>query len=122
VISLGVDTVVNLGAGLDTRPYRMELPASLRWIEVDFPDTIAFKNQTQAGEKPVCRLERIAADLSDISLRRSLFQRIGWESQSVLIITDGVIMYLSSDDAAPKISNYRIRNAGLVQFQNSEGG
>src|SRR5262245_45294463 len=31
----GVDTVVNLAAGLDARPYRMEVPASLRWIEVD---------------------------------------------------------------------------------------
>src|SRR5690242_20465118 len=28
----GVDTVVNLGAGLDARPYRMDLPKSLLWI------------------------------------------------------------------------------------------
>ena len=31
----GADTIVNLAAGLDTRPYRMELPSSLRWVEVD---------------------------------------------------------------------------------------
>jgi len=99
-ISLGVDTVVNLGAGLDTRPYRMQLPESLRWIEVDFPNMIAYKNEKLAGEKPVCRLERIAADLSDIALRRNLFQRIGAESKSTLIITEGVIYYLSNDDAA----------------------
>lgn len=99
-ISLGVDTVLNLGAGLDTRPYRMELPQSLRWIEIDFPNIIEYKNEKLAGEKPVCRLERIAADLSDIELRRSLFQRIGSESKFVLIITEGVIYYLTSDDAA----------------------
>lgn len=99
-ISMGIDTVVNLGAGLDTRPYRMELPSTLRWIEVDFPNIITYKNEKLAGEKPVCRLERIAADLSDIQLRRSLFQRIGSESQSALIITEGVIMYLTSADAA----------------------
>ena len=99
-ISLDVDTVLNLGAGLDTRPYRMELPSSLRWIEVDFPGIIEYKNEKLAGEKPVCRLERIAADLSDIQLRRELFQRIGAESQRVLIITEGVIYYLSSDEAA----------------------
>jgi methyltransferase (TIGR00027 family) len=99
-ISMGVDTVVNLGAGLDTRPYRMALPSTLRWIEVDFPNIITYKNEKLAGEKPVCRLERIAADLSDIPLRRSLFQRIGSESQSTLIITEGVIMYLTSADAA----------------------
>jgi len=30
-IGEGVDTVLNLGAGLDTRPYRMPLPPGLRW-------------------------------------------------------------------------------------------
>ena len=64
----------------------------MRWIEVDFPNIITYKNEKLAGEKPVCRLERIAADLSDISLRRSLFQRIGSESQSALIITEGYAM------------------------------
>src|SRR5205807_9545136 len=33
----GVDMVVNLAAGLDARPYRMDLPSSLQWIEVDLP-------------------------------------------------------------------------------------
>jgi len=99
-ISFGIDTVVNLGAGLDTRPYRMDLPSPLRWIEVDFPNIITYKNEKLAGEKPVCRLERIAADLSDIPLRRSLFQKIGSESKSALIITEGVIVYLTSKDAA----------------------
>ena len=28
----GADLVINLAAGLDARPYRMALPASLRWI------------------------------------------------------------------------------------------
>jgi hypothetical protein len=27
--------ILNLGAGLDTRPYRMDLPRSLRFVEVD---------------------------------------------------------------------------------------
>src|ERR671932_1870621 len=34
-IAEGADAVLNLAAGLDTRPYRMSLPRSLRWIEVD---------------------------------------------------------------------------------------
>src|SRR5947209_5296580 len=40
MISEGVDTVLNLGAGLDSRPYRMTLPKSLLWIEVDHPHLI----------------------------------------------------------------------------------
>src|SRR6059058_1945296 len=31
----GADLVLNLAAGLDARPYRLELPASLQWIGVD---------------------------------------------------------------------------------------
>src|SRR5215467_13602968 len=39
-VARGADVVLNLAAGLDARPYRMELPASLRWIEVDLPDIL----------------------------------------------------------------------------------
>jgi methyltransferase (TIGR00027 family) len=106
-IELGADTVVNLGTGLDTRPYRMTLPPALRWIEVDFPNIIEYKNQTLASEKPACRLERIALDLSNFPERRALFQRIGAESKktsggtgAAVVITEGVIPYISSADAA----------------------
>ena len=44
-IKEGIDTVVNLGAGLDTRPYRLNLPSSLRWIEIDFPHMIKYKEE-----------------------------------------------------------------------------
>jgi O-methyltransferase involved in polyketide biosynthesis len=33
--------VVNLAAGLDTRPYRMALPAARQWIEVDLPSILS---------------------------------------------------------------------------------
>src|SRR3954471_5714637 len=36
-IERGAQAVLNLGAGLDTRPYRLTVPAALRWVEVDFP-------------------------------------------------------------------------------------
>lgn len=31
----GCDRVLNLAAGLDTRPYRLDLPSNFRWIEAD---------------------------------------------------------------------------------------
>ncbi len=31
-------TVLSVGCGLDTRPWRLDLPANLRWIEIDFAD------------------------------------------------------------------------------------
>ena len=98
-LSLGIDAVINLGAGLDTRPYRMDLPSALRWIEIDFPQIIAYKSEKLEDQRPVCRLERIAADLSDIPLRRSIFQRMGSETKQALIITEGVLAYLTSQEA-----------------------
>src|SRR5262250_1543232 len=37
------DTVVNLAAGLDARPWRMALPSSLRWFDVDLPGILGYK-------------------------------------------------------------------------------
>src|ERR1051325_5307588 len=31
----GVDLVLNLAAGLDARPWRLDLPPRLRWVDVD---------------------------------------------------------------------------------------
>src|SRR5581483_5211330 len=73
----GVDTILNLGAGLDTRPYRMNLPPSLRFVEVDFPGVIALKAARLADEKPRCRLERVALDLTDRAARRAFLAGIG---------------------------------------------
>lgn len=48
-LARGVDTVINLGAGLDTRPYRMDLPPSLRWIEIDFSHVLDYKRARLVG-------------------------------------------------------------------------
>jgi methyltransferase (TIGR00027 family) len=36
----GCDRVLNLAAGFDTRPYRLDLPAGTEWIEADLPEII----------------------------------------------------------------------------------
>jgi methyltransferase (TIGR00027 family) len=95
----GVDTVVNLAAGLDARPYRMPLPPSLTWIEVDLPELLAYKNEILGGETPACRLERVAVDLSDVEARRGLLRRIDEGAGTTLVLTEGLLIYLSADDA-----------------------
>lgn len=98
-IAQGVGTVLNLGAGLDTRPYRMSLPKELRWIEADFPRMIEYKDEKLADTRPICAFERVAIDLSDRPARQALLERVGREAQSVLVITEGVIIYLDDDEA-----------------------
>lgn len=95
IISEKVDTVVNLGAGLDTRPYRLPLPAKLRWIEVDFPEILTYKEQKLQNEQPVCFLERFKIDLTDSISRNDLLAQINDSSCRVLVLTEGLLAYLS---------------------------
>jgi len=97
-IAEGADLVVNLAAGLDARPYRMNLPAQLRWIEVDFPEIIAYKEEVLAGEKPECRLERIGLDLADWEARRKLFARLDGEAKAIVVITEGLLIYFTPEE------------------------
>jgi methyltransferase (TIGR00027 family) len=94
----GIDGVVNLGAGLDTRPYRMNLPESLLWVEADYPQVINFKEQQLSGQTPRCRLERFKLDLANGSERRQFLESIRARSTKILVLTEGVISYLSVEE------------------------
>ena len=96
----GVDTVLNLAAGLDARPYRLRLPPELRWIEVDFPDVIAYKQVQMTSAHPVCALERVGLDLTEIPRRQGLFAGIGSASKQVLVVSEGLLIYLSREQVA----------------------
>ena len=100
VVKHGADMVVNLAAGLDTRPYRMELPASLRWVEVDLPDILDYKEEILGDAKPVCALERVRLDLSNEDGRRGLFADLGRRAKHVLVIAEGLVVYLMPDAVA----------------------
>ncbi len=96
----GADMVINLAAGLDSRPYRMQLPASLRWVEIDLPDMLNYKQEVLAAERPVCALERVPLDLRDTDARRALLHRLGSEAKRALVISEGLIIYLEPEQAA----------------------
>ena len=93
----GCDCVVNLAAGLDTRPYRLPLPPSLRWIEADLPAMIDEKARLLANETPSCELVPAKVDLSDASERASFLTTAIDGRQRVLVISEGLLMYLNED-------------------------
>ncbi len=97
-VAQGVELVLNLAAGLDARPYRMNLPAALHWVEVDLPEPLDFKEEVLANEKPVCALERVRLDLSQVDARRQLFQRLGSRARKALVITEGLLTYLTPEE------------------------
>ncbi len=104
-IAGGVDCVVNLGAGLDTRPYRLDLKPDFPWIEVDFPNIITFKDEMLADDRPVCRLERIVCDLSQDMAREALLSDLQTRGHNILVLTEGVIPYLTNEDVAALAKN-----------------
>jgi len=107
-IRAGLRTVVNLGAGLDSRPYRMELPADLHWVEVDYPDVIAYKEQCLAGATPRCRLTRERVDLAEDGERRGLLSRLAATNERMVILTEGVVPYLEPDQVAALADDLRV--------------
>lgn len=96
-VARGAETILNLGAGLDTRPYRMKLPQTLRWIEIDFGPLLEYKRERLGSATPICRLERIPADLTQAS---DLLARLAAESPAAVVVTEGVVAYLSNDQAS----------------------
>lgn len=99
-VGAGVDTVVNLAAGMDMRPFRLELPADLRWVEIDLPAILDEKIGEVGGEMPRCRLERIAADLGRTGERRDALARATAGATRALIVAEGLLIYLAPDEVA----------------------
>jgi len=100
IATRGVDMVVNLAAGLDARPWRLSLPPALRWVDVDLPDILRYKTESLAGEVPRCRYEAVAADLTDGAVRRALFARLGGEATNILVVSEGLLIYLTPAQVA----------------------
>lgn len=100
LISKGVTTFVNLGAGLDSRPYRMNLGPHIQWIEVDFPHVIEHKRTRLEKFTPSCKLKSIALDLSNRELRQSRFAELAGEYPQIAVLTEGILPYLTQDQVS----------------------
>jgi methyltransferase (TIGR00027 family) len=94
------DLVLNLAAGLDARPWRLQLPPSLRWVDVDLPAMLEYKLSVMGEVETVCRYEAVPTDLVDVRERTTLFSRIGTESRAALVVTEGLLIYLTDEQVA----------------------
>jgi len=87
-----IATVLSVGCGLDTRPWRLDLSPDLRWIEIDFADVLDYKDQLMSGETARCYRERFTVDVNDPSQRRAMYEAAG--PAPALMITEGLLLYL----------------------------
>ncbi|MFL5576429.1 MAG: class I SAM-dependent methyltransferase [Gemmatimonadaceae bacterium] len=95
----GATHVINLAAGLDARPWRLSLPPSLHWIDVDLPAILEYKAEVIGDARPHCRYEAVPADLTDPAARAALLARLGEEAAGgqALVVTEGLLIYLTPE-------------------------
>jgi len=100
-VAAGCGQVVLVAAGLDCRAFRLDWPAGLRLFELDQPDVLDFKEAVLAGvgARPRCRRQTIPVDLRGdwpAALTGAGFD----PAQPTAWLVEGLLIYLSSDQAA----------------------
>lgn len=85
--------VVLIGAGFDTRAYRLK---GGTWIELDEPQVIAYKNERLATSEAQNPLQRIPIDFASESLEEKLSTATDGRGPTVVVI-EGVFMYLEEE-------------------------
>ncbi len=93
----GIDLVLNLAAGLDARPWRLPLPPSLRWVDVDLPAILEHKDSLLRDERTTCRYEAVTADLTQPADRDALLLRVSGTARRVLVVSEGLLLYLTPE-------------------------
>ena len=82
--------VINLACGLDTRCYRMK-GKYLRWYNVDLPETMKIRRQFLPETGPIYQIAKSAMDDSYVD-------DIDYHGENVLVIIEGLTMYLCEKD------------------------
>lgn len=83
-------TVLHLGCGLDTRVYRVNPPATVRWYEIDFPDVIDLRRRIFPEHAGV---QYLSASVTD----PQLLDEIPGDTP-VLVVAEGLTPYLRATE------------------------
>jgi O-methyltransferase involved in polyketide biosynthesis len=82
--------VVNLACGMDTRCYRMQ-GRFQRWYNIDLPETMRIRELFLIEDGPIYQIAKSAMD-------RSYVDEIEYSGEPVLVIIEGLTMYLNEKD------------------------
>lgn len=102
-------TVLYLGCGLDSRVFRVDPPATVKWFDIDYPDVIDLRRQLYP-ERPGYQM--VGSSL----LEPDWLKEIPGDLPA-MILAEGVMMYLSADGAGPLLA--RLTNhfpSGRIAF------
>lgn len=79
-------TVVHLGAGMDSRVFRLDPPASVRWFDIDFPEVTDLRRQVYP--------ERASTTMIGASVTDPIWLDDVPSDRPVIVVAEGLTMYL----------------------------
>jgi len=109
-----IELIINLAAGLDTRPFRLELPSGLLWVDVDRGSILEYKRYRLTGADPTCEYQQCCADLTKPPELHRVLEH-AHDGRRTLVFTEGLLVYLSE----PRLRNWR---RAFIRAPASNGG
>ncbi|GAU80692.1 tetracenomycin polyketide synthesis O-methyltransferase TcmP [Bosea sp. BIWAKO-01] len=96
-------TVLHLGCGLDSRVFRIDPPAGVRWFDLDYPEVVALRR-------------RLYPERQGYTLIGSSVTEPSWlddvpSGRPTMIIAEGLLMYLRPD-AVPRLIKRLVAHFG----------
>jgi methyltransferase (TIGR00027 family) len=111
-VAQNIRQIVILGAGLDTRAWRMPELAGTQVFEVDHPATQAFKQQhLETLPRPVAAVVFVPVDFEHDSLDNALARAGHDPNGATCWIWEGVVMYLTRDAMRTTLRQLAARSA-----------
>jgi methyltransferase (TIGR00027 family) len=91
--------MVNIGAGLDARAFRLRWPAPVTIFEIDLPQMLAFKDSVIANHKTDVACMRVALPANLTQEWEEALLRNGFDPDvPTAFLVEGVLTYLSATD------------------------
>jgi methyltransferase (TIGR00027 family) len=92
-----IKQIVLLGAGLDTRAFRLNLPPDIHFYELDQENVIEYKNSVLQCFSPNCHRHTIVTDLRESWSKKLISSGFQIEQPTAWLI-EGVFYYLTEEE------------------------
>ncbi len=102
----GATQVVLPAAGMDTRAFRLDLPAHLRWFEIDHAAVLDHKARHLEGVAPRAARTAVPFDLRDAGVGAALAAAGFDRTQRTAVLVEGLLMYLPPPAVEPLLATF----------------
>lgn len=112
-----LEQLVILGAGLDTRAYRLESLRGVPVFEIDFEEVLNAKATLLGAFEPVAKQSCIGANLTSPGWMKELFEKGFHQSSPSMWLLEGLTGYLTEeelDSLLRKVSDLAPPKSGMI--------